>query len=103
MGFANPANSAFLSVQFGADQQATVNAVQHLCSNLSRSLSIELFSSPLMFQPGAQRDSAMRPFLTAFLFSLVGCTVKARLAVPHLQSSRDTVGEKQAAEEGEEE
>eukprot|EP00421_Protoceratium_reticulatum_P039763 CAMPEP_0168431630 /NCGR_PEP_ID=MMETSP0228-20121227/38484_1 /TAXON_ID=133427 /ORGANISM="Protoceratium reticulatum, Strain CCCM 535 (=CCMP 1889)" /LENGTH=400 /DNA_ID=CAMNT_0008445751 /DNA_START=69 /DNA_END=1267 /DNA_ORIENTATION=+ len=65
LAFANPANAAFLSSHFSADKQARVNSVQHLCSNLSTSLSIALFSSPLLFRPGARRTAAMRPFMVA--------------------------------------
>lgn len=84
MAFANPANAAFLSTKFGGGKQAGVNSVQHLCSNLSTSVSIAIFSSPLVFRPGVQRSSATRPFVLAFLLSLAGGVVKARLAASYL-------------------
>lgn len=91
LAFAHPANAAFLSSQFGADKQAKVNAVQHLCSNLSTSLSIALFSSPLMFRPGGPRTAAMWPFALSFLLELVGGTLKACLVGWHLgQTRRET-------------
>mmetsp|Transcript_101373 Transcript_101373/g.322025 ORF Transcript_101373/g.322025 Transcript_101373/m.322025 type:complete len:482 (-) Transcript_101373:128-1573(-) len=84
LAFTSSANAAFLSSQFGAEQQAKVHAVQHLCSNLGTSLSIALFSSPLLFRPELRGRAAMRPFLLAFLLGLAGGMVKARLAAAHL-------------------
>jgi len=88
LAFATPANAAFLSSQFGTDQQAKVNAVQHLCSNLGTSLSIALFSSPLMFRPSGPRSAAMRPFVLAFWLSVLGGAIKACLVASHLRRSR---------------
>jgi len=84
LAFASSANAAFLSAQFGAEHQAKVHAVQHLSSNLGTSLSIALFSSPLLFRPELRGRAATRPFLLAFTLGLAGGAVKARLAAVHL-------------------
>lgn len=67
LAFAAPADAAFLSLQFDAEKQARVNAVNHLFANLSTSISIALFSSPALFQPEARNEAAMLPFVVTFV------------------------------------
>ncbi|CAK0824577.1 unnamed protein product [Prorocentrum cordatum] len=94
LAFATPASAAFLSSQFGADKQATVNSVNHLVSNLCTSLSFWLFSSPALFQPQA-RDAAAAPFVVAFVLTACSGAIKVHLVVPHLR--RPCCRRKQAA------
>ena len=72
LAFAAPADAAFLSLQFDGEKQARVNAVIHLFSNLSTSISIALFSSPMLFQPEARQSAAIRPFLVTFVLVTIG-------------------------------
>eukprot|EP00928_Gymnodinium_smaydae_P087970 TRINITY_DN72132_c0_g1_i1.p1 TRINITY_DN72132_c0_g1~~TRINITY_DN72132_c0_g1_i1.p1 ORF type:complete len:503 (-),score=115.02 TRINITY_DN72132_c0_g1_i1:47-1555(-) len=93
LAFTAPASAAFLSAQFGAEKQAKVNAVQHLCSNLSTSMSFALFSSPVLFRPEARGAEASRPFYLAAMLLLTSAALRARLVLPHLRtSSRRLVG-----------
>lgn len=85
LAFSSPADAAFLSLQFDAEKQARVNAVQHLFANLSTSVSIALFSSPALFQPEARGQAAMRPFVVTFVLVAVGGVIKALLIKPHLR------------------
>lgn len=85
LAFSAPADAAFLSLQFGAEKQARVNAVQHFFANFSTSISIALFSSPVLFQPDARHIRAMRPFVASFLLVAVGTVLKGLLIWPHLR------------------
>eukprot|EP00929_Paragymnodinium_shiwhaense_P065169 TRINITY_DN32702_c0_g1_i1.p1 TRINITY_DN32702_c0_g1~~TRINITY_DN32702_c0_g1_i1.p1 ORF type:complete len:484 (-),score=80.04 TRINITY_DN32702_c0_g1_i1:2-1453(-) len=79
LAFGRPVMEAFLSSHFAAEQQAKVQAVSHLCSNLGTSISMAAFSSPLLFQPEATGWAASRPFVLSAAFACASAVV--RLAI----------------------
>ncbi|CAE8701773.1 unnamed protein product [Polarella glacialis] len=79
LAFGKPLMTAFLSGQFRADEQAKVHAVTHLCTNLGASVSIALFSGPLLFRPEARGWEASRPFLLSALLHFAGNGVRLLL------------------------
>mmetsp|Transcript_83445 Transcript_83445/g.131417 ORF Transcript_83445/g.131417 Transcript_83445/m.131417 type:complete len:466 (+) Transcript_83445:92-1489(+) len=101
LSFTAPADAAFLSLQFDAEKQARVNAVQHFCLNISASISIALFSSPALFKPEANMQTAMRPFVLTFVLASIGGATKAFLIRPHLRIGKTVPAtpERQTSEE----
>lgn len=85
LAFTQPSQDAFLNSKFPAEKRGTVIAVQHFCSNLCASLSMALFSSPLLFSPEARRWQAARPFLLASALTVAGGLLKATLVSKDLR------------------
>lgn len=79
LGFGRPVITAFLSSHFAAGQQAKVQAVTHLFTNIATSISIPLFSGPLLFRPEARGWAAARPFLLGSAFFCAGGGIRVAL------------------------
>lgn len=77
--------TAFFSAQFLQDEQATANALRHLCSNVSTSISHTIFSSSLLYSPSRDGWFKSAPFVFAFIHVSVGSMLKFRLLGPHLE------------------
>eukprot|EP00927_Polykrikos_kofoidii_P005042 TRINITY_DN11_c2_g1_i2.p1 TRINITY_DN11_c2_g1~~TRINITY_DN11_c2_g1_i2.p1 ORF type:complete len:409 (+),score=59.30 TRINITY_DN11_c2_g1_i2:377-1603(+) len=79
LAFGRPVTEAFLSSLFSAGNQAKMQALTHLCNNVGSSMSMAMFSSPLIFRPEVRGWAASRPFAIAALMQWVGGAL--RLAV----------------------
>eukprot|EP00747_Dinoflagellata_sp_TGD_P091375 gnl/TRDRNA2_/TRDRNA2_165031_c0_seq2.p2 gnl/TRDRNA2_/TRDRNA2_165031_c0~~gnl/TRDRNA2_/TRDRNA2_165031_c0_seq2.p2 ORF type:complete len:204 (+),score=22.10 gnl/TRDRNA2_/TRDRNA2_165031_c0_seq2:349-960(+) len=79
-------SAAFLSGQFPAEQQAKVQAVGHLVTNVATSLSMILFSSTWIFRPEARAWAATRPFAISAALVLLSSIAKTAMLVRGVQN-----------------
>lgn len=81
-----PSATAFLTSHFPVDQQAKLHSVTHLCSNLSTSLSIMLFST-VLFAPNTTDGASTMPFCLAALFTCSGGGVRLALVLSEMSGA----------------